>query len=180
MINFKTLTGLSLLLACSPAMAQTALQDLGAAAGTDVAPIVARMKTVRDIAAAQGPLTIPRFQKDVFESCTELEAKPFVAWNVKEAVQLIQTCLGRSYRTEGSTYKVEARVARFDVPACPAKAGALSCQAIIEVEGIAITVSGRIMTGNAVLSDLNYSLNKREGKLLGFHATLDSKAVIVR
>ena len=180
MKNFKAWTGLMLTLACAPASAQTALQELGLAAGVDVAPIVSRMKAVRDIQAAQEPLTIPRFPKDVLESCEVLGAKPFMAWNVKQAALLIQTCLNHAYTEDGSTYRVKAEAARFTVPACPARAGALSCQALIEVDGIRITVSGRVMTGNAVLGDLNFSLQKREGKQLGFHAELDDQAVIVR
>jgi hypothetical protein len=179
MINFKVLTVLALALTCAPAMAQTALQDLGAASGADMAPIMSAMKLTRDMSAAQGPLTIPRFPKDVLEKCDALEAKPFVAWNVKQASLMIQTCLNHTYTTDGAAYKVEARAGRFAVKACPGTTDAASCRAIIEVEGIVIAVSGRIMTGNAVLSDLNYSINKRGGKLLGFYATLDDKAVIV-
>ncbi|MDD5302770.1 MAG: hypothetical protein PHS14_06625 [Elusimicrobia bacterium] len=178
MTTIKALAGLALMLACSPAMAQTALQQLGQAAGADVAPIVSRMEMTRAQQAVQGPLGVARFPKDVFEACSVLEAKPFTAWNVKQAAVLIQTCLNHSYSADGSTYYVSARVARFSVPACPAETGALSCQALIEVEGIAITVSGSLMTGNPVLGDLNYALQKRGGKLLGFDAALDNKAVI--
>lgn len=85
-----------------------------------------------------------------------LEAKPIVAWNTTQAALLVQTCLNHAYTTDGSTYRVQAHIARFSVPSCPARTGALSCLSLIEVDGILITVSGRIMTGNSVLSDLNY------------------------
>ena len=176
----KALAGLMVVMACSPVMAQTALQQLGTQAGVDMAPLMAQMKLTRDIHANGEPLTIPRFPKDVFTACTELDAKPFVAWTTKQAAQMVQSCLDRSYGPSAKTYAVTAKVARFGVKACPDRAGMLSCQAIIEVEGIEITVSGKIMTGNSVLSDLNFSLQKREGKLVGFHAVLDDKAVIVK
>jgi hypothetical protein len=103
-----------------------------------------------------------------------------MAWNAAQSALLMQTCLNHTYTSDGTAYRVQTRVARFAVPACPASLGALSCQEIVEVEGIRITVSGRLAAEDFVLADLSYTLKKRGGKFLGFDAVLDDQTDAAR
>lgn len=169
------LIALTLTLASRPAAAATALQQLGQEAGIDVAPLARRMTSVRALAAASAPLMIPRRSQDVFEGCSALEARSLKAWTPAQAALLVQTCLNHAYAADGA-YSVRAEAARFGTRVCPEQAGRLSCQAIVEVVGIKITVSGVILTGDSVLLDLNASLARRGGKLLGFPAIVDNEA----
>ncbi|MDE2143649.1 MAG: hypothetical protein KGL74_12640, partial [Elusimicrobia bacterium] len=160
------LIALTLTLASRPAMAATALQQLGQEAGIDAAPLAQQLKAVRALAAVSAPLMIPRRSKDVFEGCSALEARSLKAWTPAQAALLVQTCLNHVYAADGA-YSVHAQAARFGQRVCPDSAGQLSCQAIVEVVGIKITVSGVVLTGDSVLLDLNGSLTQRGGKLLG-------------
>ena len=170
------LMGLTLTLASSPAMAATALQQLGQEAGIDTAVIAQQMKAVRASAAdAKASLMIPRRDKDVFEDCSALEERPFQPWTPAQAALLVQTCLNHAYAADGR-YSVRAQAARFSQRVCPETAGMMTCQALVEVVGIKITVSGNILTGDTVLLDLNGTLKRRGGKLLGFPATVDNQA----
>jgi hypothetical protein len=175
------LMGLTLTLASRPAKAADAydaLQQLGLQAGVDAAPIANRMKTIRALSAAEVPQTqtIARDSKDIFEDCSALEARSFAPWTPKQAALLVQTCLNHAYAADGR-FSVRAEAARFGVRACPENVpGTMSCQAIVEVVGIKITVSGSLLTGNSVLNDLNGSLKKRGGKLMGFSAIVDNQA----
>ena len=167
------LTGLILALASSGAMAQSALQQLGAEAGVEAAPLIRQMQTVRILDAGSAPVVgIRRNSKDVFAGCESFEAKPFVAWNLSQAALIVQPCLNNAYPADGS-YTVRASVARFAVRACPS-GGAATCRALVEVAGIKISVEGSILTGDSVLQDLNASIDQRGGKLLSYYATLDS------
>lgn len=150
------LMGLPLTLASRPAMAATALQQLGQEAGIDAAPLVQKMKAVRTMASAEAPLMIPRRGKDVFEGCAALDETALTVHNVKQAALLVQTCLNHAYDSDGS-FSVQSRAVSL---------------------GIKITVTGSILDGNPVVLDLNSSLAARGGKLLGFPAVVDNQASI--
>jgi hypothetical protein len=173
----KLLLALAASLAFSAPAAASALQDLGAQAGVDVAPLAQSLKAARAFSAAEAPLMIPRRGKDVFEGCSAMDVKTFVALNPKQAALLVQTCLNHAYAADGRL-SVRASAERFGSRACPENAGRMSCRAIVEVVGIKITVSGVLMTGDSVLLDLNSSLDSRGGKLLGFPAIVDNQAEI--
>ena len=165
----------AVVLAASPTLAQSALEQLGRQAGEDAAPLARRLKDARAAGAAVSPAGVPRSFNDVFDICGVLGAEPAAPWNVRQAALLIQTCLNHSYTQDDATYFVEARAGRFSVPDCPDEDDGRPCRATAEVEGIRITVLGRLLTGNPVLGDLNYSLAKRGGKLLGFYALVDDQ-----
>ncbi|MFI5345512.1 MAG: hypothetical protein ACHQ51_03975 [Elusimicrobiota bacterium] len=173
----SALMGLTLTLASRPAMAATALQQLGQEAGIDTAAIAQQMKTVHALSLAAAPLMIPRHSKDVFEGCSALEERPLQPWTPAQAALLVQTCLNHAYAADGR-YTVRAQATRFSKRVCPQNDAMMTCQAIVEVIGIKITVAGTIMTGDSVLLDLDGTLKQREGKLLGFPATLDNQAQI--
>jgi hypothetical protein len=173
------LTGIILALASTGAAAQTALLQLGAAAGADTAALAQQFKDVRAMESVRIPAVgLPRRAKDVFEDCSAFTAKSFAPWNVSQAAIMIQTCLNHAYAADGD-YRVTATVARFGSRACP-EGGAATCRAIIEVVGIKIVVSGEIMTGDSVLYDLDSSLQQRGGKLMGFEATIENQADILK
>jgi hypothetical protein len=180
-MNKNILTGLILALAVSAAAAQTALQQLGAEAGNDTVALAREFKDVRAMDA--GPriapvVALPRRGKDVFEDCSAMTAKSFAPWNISQAAIMVQTCLNHAYAADGA-YRVVASPARFGSRACPNNGG-VSCRAIIEVVGIKITVSGQILTGDSVLLDLESSLTQRNNKLLGFEATVENQAAILK
>ena len=112
--------------------------------------------------------------KDVLANCSALDAKSFLPWNVNQASLMIQTCLNHAYPADGG-YQVRAQPARFGSRLCPDGAGT-ACRAIIEVIGIKITVSGRILASDSVLSDLKSTLDQRGDKLMGFETTLENVA----
>jgi hypothetical protein len=173
--TIKILTGLILALASTGAMAQSALQQLGEQAGVEVAPLAQQMKEVR-AEQAHGPVGVPLHAKDIFAGCSSYEAKPFLAWTAPQAALIVQTCLNNAYPADGR-YTVTAASARFGRPCRPGASA--TCRAIVEVIGIKITVNGEILTGDGVLADLNYSIEKRGGLLLGFDAIVDNKAQIL-
>ncbi|MDE2491749.1 MAG: hypothetical protein KGM24_12960 [Elusimicrobia bacterium] len=173
----KTLSPMTLILgsilalAPSFAGAQTALSQLGAAAGVDAAPLARTLRDSRALAASFPKIVIP-VRRDVLGSCGFLAQQPIRPWNVKQAALVLQTCLNHVYPADAA-YEVRASAARFGVRACPeAAAGAMSCQAIVEVEGVSISVIGTVPAGDPVVGDLAYSLNVRDGMLMGFHAIL--------
>jgi hypothetical protein len=171
------LTGLILALASTGALAQTALQQLGAEAGNDTVALARQFQDVRAMDAGSADVAgLPQHSKDVFASCDVLTAKSFMPWNVSQAALMVQTCLNHAYKADGA-YRVTALPARFGSRACPNNAGA-TCRAIIEVVGIKITVSGQILTGDSVLLDLNGSLEQRGNKLMGFETTVVNQAAI--
>lgn len=175
------LTGIVLALAAGAAKAETALQQLAREAGADAAPIAARMGAAREAAAPGGPLGIPRFPKDAFDGCTALDSRPIMPWTPAQAALMVQTCINHAYTADGSGYLVKAEAARFGVRACPPeKDGQMSCQAIREVVGVRITVTGSIKTGDSVLMDLNYAVSKRGAKLMGFDAIVVDDAEVLR
>jgi hypothetical protein len=110
--------------------------------------------------------------KDVLAGCSALDAKSFLPWNVNQASLMIQTCLNHAYPADGG-YQVRAEAARFGSRLCPNGDGA-ACRAIVEVVGIKITVSGRILTSDTVLNDLKSTLDQRGNKLMGFETTLEN------
>ena len=174
---------LTLICGSSAAMAQSALSQLGGLAEVDAGPLISQIKAFQT-GAQNRPLMIPREPKDALAGCMALEAKPLslVAWTLPQAVGQIQSCLNNAFAAESikRSYSVTAKAAEFTVRACPQAApGHVACQAFKDVEGIQITVSGKVLTGDSVLSDLNFSLQKRGGKLLGWYAELDNKAEIL-
>jgi hypothetical protein len=180
-MNKITLTGLVLALAAAGASAQTALSQLGVAAGGDTAPLARELQSARalDQVPSNAPVVaLPRQGKDVLASCDVLTAKSFMPWNVSQAAIMVQTCLNHAYKADGD-YRVTAAPARFGSRLCPNGQGA-SCRAIVEVVGIKITVSGQVLTGDSVLLDLNASLAQRHNKLLGFETTVDNQAAILK
>ena len=175
---------LVLALVPSAAFGQTALEQLGRAAGVDVKPIVMQVKDLQSMTGR--PLMIPRNPQDVLKGCSAIDAKTFRAYSLDEAAGVLNGCLDTLYsqndpRTRRA-YTVQAHKGRFGARSCPdAQAGqTASCGAIMEVEGLVITVDGRILTGDAVLMNLNFSIQQRGGKLLGFFATVDNKAAILK
>jgi hypothetical protein len=151
-------------LLCSQAMAQSAMQQLKFQAGSDAVVASQRIETPRASIVSYGqPLTIPRDAKDVFAQCQTIDAKAFslVSWTLPQAVQAMQFCLNKNYN-KTSAYSVTATASN----------GAAA--------GIQIMVAGRILTGDSVLMDLAYSLRKRADKVMGWSASLDSQAVILR
>lgn len=181
--TIQTILSISLIFGATHAMAQSALSQLAGQAGVEVSPLAKQFQALQE-SVQNRPLMIPRQPKDVLENCMAIDAKALslVEWTLPQAVGQIQSCVNHVYAEgSGRGYAVSVSAARFGVRLCPeATAGRLSCQAIEEVEGIQITVEGRILTGDPVLSDLNYSLQKRGGKLLGYHAVVNDKAEIVR
>jgi len=153
-----------------------AFEDLGMASGLDVTPLKVQVAALQR--ESQQRLTIPRDRKDLFAACSVIDAKTFRAYSLPEAAQALQGCLDQTFA--GRKYTVTARPGRFSMRACPQAAGQLSCQAIVEVQGLIITVDGAILMGDGALADLNFSLNKRGGKLLGFKAIIDNKAVLAK
>lgn len=173
------LTGIILALAATGAKAQSALTQLGAEAGNDTVALAQQFKDMRAMDAGSSQVVgLPRRAKDVFSSCDVLEAKSFMPWNVSQAAIMVQTCLNHAYAADGA-YRVVAEAARFGSRARPNDAGA-SCRAIIEVVGIKISVQGEVMAGDSVLLDLNASLAQRNNKLLGFEATIENQAAILK
>ncbi|MBI3553231.1 MAG: hypothetical protein HY077_12115 [Elusimicrobia bacterium] len=115
--------------------------------------------------------------KDVLAQCADLDVLNVRGWTLPEAVAHTQSCLDKTYFQHPFArriYFVSAQAARFGVRACPENAPR-TCNAIMLVAGVKITVSGRVPAGDSVLSDIGYSLEKRHGKLYGFHAILDNK-----
>ena len=168
------LTGIILALASAGAAAQSALQQLGSEAGIDAAPLAVQMKFVHDMGAVQTfGVPLAKKETDIFEDCSALQAEPLLAWNVTQAAILVQTCLNHTFPAD-SRYQVQAHAASFASRECPDGDGTAACQ----VTGIKITVSGQIMDGDSVLSDLNASLKQRGGKLLGFKTIVDNEAKI--
>ena len=168
-------------LVSSAAMAETAFEQLGRLAGANVSPISKHIDEAK-LAAQNENLTIPRFATDVLESCPAFEARPFVAWTLPQAVAQTQECLDNTFNQRPNArrmYTVTAHAGKFAVRLCPQTEGTFSCQAIAEVEGVILTISGKIMLGDGVLHNLNFSLDKRKGLLLGWHAMLDNKAEIL-
>ena len=174
---------LSLIFGATAAMAQSALSQLAGQAGVDGAALSQQLRSFQE-STQNRPLMIPRQPKDILDGCMALDAKPLslVAWTLPQAVGQIQSCLNKTYTTgngQRRAYFVNVEAARLTVRVCPAAApGQFSCQAFEEVDGLQITVSGKILTGDPVLSDLNYSLQKRSAKLLGYHAAVENKAEI--
>lgn len=169
-----------LMMVATAAMAETALEQLGRIAGENMTPVSKHLDEAK-LAAQQNPnLMIPREAQDVLKSCAEFNSLAFVSWTLPQAVAQTQTCLDKSYNQPGArrAYTVTAKAGKFAVRLCPQSANTFSCQAIAEVEGVIVAVNGRILTGDPVLMNLDFSLNKRKGLLLGWHAMLDDKAVI--
>ncbi|MFI5361625.1 MAG: hypothetical protein ACHQ49_06625 [Elusimicrobiota bacterium] len=173
-MTVSLLTGIILSLAAYGAAAQSALQQLGAEAGVDAAPLTRQFAAARED-AAHGPVGIPLHRKDVFATCSAIDSKPFLPWNASQAAVVVQTCLNNFYPADAG-FSVRAQAARFG-HRCP-NGGSASCRAIVEVVGIKITVSGRILTGNPVFGDLNFTLKNRGNKLLGFEAIVDDQAIL--
>lgn len=144
---------LALAPAAVPARASTALRQLGREAGVDASPLARRMDSVRALAAAETPMMIPRFGKDVLAGCSALEVRTLMALNAKQAALLVQTCLNHAYAADG-LYSVQARAV---------------------TPGITITVTGSVPAGDSVLVDLNGTVGAHGGKLLGFPAVVDDK-----
>lgn len=181
--TIQTILTISLIFGAAAAKAESALSQLAGQAGIEAAPLAQQFRSFQE-STENRPLMIPRQPKDILDGCMALDAKPLslVAWTLPQAVGQIQSCLNKTY-TEGNgrrrAYFVNVEAARLTVRVCPqAKPGQLSCQAFEEVDGLQITVSGKILTGDPVLSDLNYSLQKRGAKLLGYHAAVENKAEI--
>ena len=150
------------------ALAQTALQQLKFQAGESAVAAASQIETVTGAPVASQPLMIPRDAKDVLGACQTIDAKAFslVAWTLPQAVDEVQACLNKTYGSKPGArraYSVTATAARFQ-----------------EVAGIKISVAGRILTGDSVLMDLSYSLQKRAGKVMGYQAILDSQAAVAR
>lgn len=174
------LLALAVLAPAVPARAATALQDLGRAAGVEAAPLAARMTALRALAAAATPVPVPASHprgKDVLTGCSALEVRTLMSLNPKQAALLVQTCLNHSYAADGP-YAVRASAARFAVRVCPERAGEMSCQALEEVVGVKITVTGAVPAGDPVLLDLAATLADRDGLLLGFRAVLDDRTAV--
>lgn len=161
----------------SVALAQSALSQLGAEAGVDAAPLARQLQAAREL-PVQPPPTIPLNRKDVFEGCRALDVVSIMPLTAPTAALLVQTCLNHAYPQDGS-FRVTAEAARFGLRACPMSGDSRTCGAMMEVLGVKITVAGSIMMGNPVLADLNFSLNKRDGQLVGFHAILDDEAKLL-
>jgi len=176
-ITVAALAVLSVSFSPSAARAQSALLQLGAEAGVDAAPLAQGFRAARAL-AAQPPLTIPLDAKDVFEGCPALDVKSILPISPKMGALLVQTCLNHAYPQDGA-FRVTAEAARFGLRSCPMSGDTKTCGAMMEVLGIKITVSGSIMTGNPVLSDLHFSLAQRGGKLLGLYADLDDEAQLL-
>jgi len=181
--TMKTLITLAALaLIPTSLFAATAMEQLGEAAHFDMKPIVMQVKDLKQ--AVERP-SIPMRPTDVLASCAVIDAKTFRAYDLKEAAGVLNGCLNRLYTSDAGSrraYTVEAATGRFAVRACPEAraAGTFSCQAFIEVEGLVITIKGTILTGDPILENLNYSLQKRDSKVLGFKATLDNKAAVLK
>jgi hypothetical protein len=168
----------ALALAASSASAQTALQQLGAQAGVDATPIAAGFKAVRSMYAGAPELlsAASRPAKDVLAGCSALSARAIMPWNLPSAVVMTQTCLNHAYAADGD-YQVRAESARFGVRSCPD--GAVSCRAIVEVQGIKLVVAGAVLDGNSVLQDLDATLKLRGNKLFGFDVIVENQSQIV-
>lgn len=179
----KTLIALAALtLIPTSLFAQSAMEQLGQAAHFDMKPLVMQVKDLKQM--VERP-SIPMRPADVLASCAIIDAKTFRAYKLDEAADVLNGCLNQLYASDSRTrraYSVEAAAGTFSVRACPEArtADTFSCQAFIEVQGIVITVKGTILTGDPILENLNYSLSKRDNKVLGFKATLDNKAGVLK
>jgi hypothetical protein len=164
------------------AAAQTAFQQLQAQAGADALVRSAQIETPHAAIQPGGELvTVPLNAKDVFAQCQAVDAKAMslVAWTLPQAIGVMQSCLNKSY-AQSTGYAVTAKAAKFMVPMCKPAPGQFGCMGMKEVDGIELSISGKILTGDSVLMDLNFSIKKRGGKLLGFPASIDDQAVILR
>ncbi|MFI5348812.1 MAG: hypothetical protein ACHQ2Z_04645 [Elusimicrobiota bacterium] len=160
------------------AMAQSALAELRLQAGEDAVALSERMTpTPVSEALPESQDAIPA--QDVFAQCAEVDALAVRAWTLPEAVQHAQSCLDKTYNRQIHTrkiYWVTAEAARFTVRACPPNAPR-TCQGLMLVDGIKISVSGHVPASDTVLGDIGYSLQKRRGFLLGFHAIVANKSL---
>ncbi|MFI5363006.1 MAG: hypothetical protein ACHQ49_13630 [Elusimicrobiota bacterium] len=159
------------------ARAPNALSELKLQAGADATALAERnIETPVSVA-------IPELQDqtpptDVFAKCGDIDALTLRAWSLPEAAQHVQTCLNKTYSPltlPRKIYWVTAEAARFTVRACPPNAPR-TCQGLMLVDGVKITVSGRVPASDGVVSDIEYSLLKRRGMVLGFHAKLENKS----
>ncbi len=167
----------------SAAMAQSAIQQLQLQAGDDAVSASSQIQAVRAAIQPGGQLvSVPLNAKDVFAQCQAIDSKAMelVEWTLPQAVGVMQHCLDKSFNQESLGYTVTAKSAKFFVPLCAPAPGRMACQAMKEVDGIQITVEGQILTGDSVLMDLNFSLKKRDGKILGFRASVDNQAAILK
>jgi len=157
----STVLAAGMFLAGARARAQTALQQLKLQAGEQAVAASAQLPAPRAAVAARiAAPALAMKATDVFAQCQMFEAQAFsqVSWTLPQAAQVTQFCLNKSYnRTPGFSVSASATPA-----------------------GLTITVSGGIMTGDSVLMDLGYSLGKRGGKLLGYSATLDERASVLK
>ncbi len=162
--NFLSAASAAVLLA-SVVHAQTALQQLAAQSGVDAAPLTATWSAARlESSRVAEDTEIPA--RDVFAGCPALGESAVAPANSKQAAIFLQTCLNHLYPQNGA-YQVQAQAARFGVRAC-APGGFASCGALVEVDGIELSVHGTVPNGDPVLLDLGYTLSRRDGRLLGF------------
>ncbi len=168
------LAGLALTLLTPSLRAQTAIRELAAAAGVDAAPMVEHLKVAREMSPR--PTALRRGGLDILQGCSALDAKLIAPMNTRTAALLVQTCLNNRYRQDGA-YAVRAQAATVSVPACPPGPG-LQCEAMKDVDGIRIVVTGTLMTGDSVLLDLDATLTRRRNTLLGFAAVVDNQASV--
>ena len=170
--------GLVLQFIAAKAMAQSALSELKLQAGEDAVAFSEKIApTPTSSALPASEAVIPA--NDVFAQCADIDALAVRAFSLPEAIEHVQTCLDKTYNRHPFArriYFVTAEAARFTVRACPPDAPR-TCQGIMLVDGIKITVSGRAPATDSVLGDIGYSLKKRRGFLLGFNAKLESKLV---
>lgn len=149
--------------------AQTALQQLAAQSGVDAAPLAATLRAAR--LESSRPADVSALPvRDVLAGCPALSDSAVIPANAKQAALFLQTCLNHVYPQNGA-YQVQAQAARFGLRACT-PGGFASCGAIVEVDGIELSVSGTVPDGDPVLSDLGYALSRRDGRLLGFPAII--------
>jgi hypothetical protein len=121
--------------------------------------------------------------RDLFARCSDVDALALRAWSLPEAVARTQSCLDKTFNQHPLArriYFVTAAAASFGVPVCGNPApGAMTCDAIVEVQGVQITVSGRVPADDTAVSDLGYSLRQRNGMLYGYHAAIDDQAGVM-
>ncbi len=173
---------------CPGCVSYTALLPIGAL--TPTAPVGDPNKAsyfiiersgewIKPESAFSAPIAMPAH--DIFAQCADVDALNIRAWSLPEAVAHTQACLNKTYNQNPTTrriYFVSAAQAKFSVRACPENAPR-TCNAIMLVDGVQITVSGRVPAADSVLSDIGFALSTRHGKLYGFHAVLDNKSEVL-
>lgn len=135
-----------------------ALAVFGAGAAAAARP-EALVQTEGAFAASLNDILSQAKRRDAFAEvpqCAIIDALPFRAYTLPEAVALLEPCL----KALSSRYGVEITAASS------------------EAAGLRITVKGQLPFGSAVLADLDRAINSRQGQLMGLPVALGTRSAL--